>query len=144
MTSRPAIIDTNVVVAGFPLEQDSSPVAGILREMLSGSFPFVVSHALTAEYRDVLMRPRVRTLHGLTAPEVEVMVAEIVRHAIVLEPAAGPPAPDPGDQLLWDLLAARSDLVLVTCDKLLLGHARMRGRVVTPQSFAAARAVSTV
>ena len=134
---RPAIIDTNVVVAGFPLEQESSPVARVLDDMLEGSFPFVVSAALIAEYHDVLMRPRLRRLHGLTAVEVEVILTRIVRHAIVLAPAAGPAAPDPGDQLLWDLLAARTDLVLVTCDKLLLGDSRMRGRIVSPQAFAA-------
>ena len=144
MSLQPVIIDTNVVVAGFPLDQERSPVVRILDDMLDGSFPFVVSDALIAEYQDVLMRPRLRTLHGLTALEVEAIVADIARHAIVVAPAAGPAAPDPGDQLLWDLLATRTDCVLVTCDKLLLEDARMRGRVVSPQTFAAARAIPTV
>ena len=139
MILRPVIIDTNVVVAGFPLEQESSPVSRILHDMLEGSFPFVVSEALIAEYRDVLMRPRVRTLHGLAGVDIEAIVTRVARHATVLAPAAGPAAPDPGDQLLWDLLAARADLVLVTCDKLLLEDSRMRGRVVLPEAFAAER-----
>ena len=144
MTLRPAIIDTNVVVAGFPLEQESTPVARILIDMLEGSFPFVVSEALIAEYRDVLMRPRLRTLHGLAAAEIEAVLTGIAGHAIAIAPATGPAAPDPGDQLLWDLLATRADLVLVTCDKRLLEDSRMRGRVVSPQTFAAGRAVSIV
>jgi predicted nucleic acid-binding protein len=39
--------------------------------------------------------------------------------------------------LLWDLLAARADLLLVTGDKLLLKDRGMQGRVVAPQGFVA-------
>ena len=46
-----------------------------------------------------------------------------------------PPAPDPRDQLLWNLLAARPDLLLVTGDKLLLGDTGMRGRVISARAF---------
>lgn len=59
----------------------------------------------------------------------------IAQHAIVLAPVAASAAPDPGDQLLWELLAARSDLLLVTGDKLLRRDARMRARVVSPKVF---------
>lgn len=37
--------------------------------------------------------------------------------------------------MLWELLAARSDLLWVTGDKLLLCDARMRGRVMSPKAF---------
>ena len=46
-------------------------------------------------------------------------------------------APDLGDQFLWDLLAARADLLLVTGDKLLLQAALMQDRVILPQAFVA-------
>jgi uncharacterized protein len=49
-----------------------------------------------------------------------------------------PPAPDPGDQMLWELLAARDDLVLVTGDKRLLRDRGMRGRVISAEAFLAA------
>ena len=78
-----------------------------------------MSEALLAEYETVLMRPALRKLHGLTAAEVETLLTDIAQHAIVLAPARGSPAPDPGDQGLWDLLAARPDLWLVTGDKAL-------------------------
>jgi len=52
-------------------------------------------------------------------------------------PVTAPPAPDPGDPLLWELLAARADLVLVTGDKLLLQDMGMQGRVISPQAFVA-------
>jgi len=133
---RPAVIvDTNVVVAGLLAANDASPVARILDGMLAAAFPFVVSEALLAEYRAVLLRPRVRKLHGLTVDEVEALLVDIAQHAIVLVPVATSSAPDPGDQLLWELLAARSDLQLITGDKLLLRDARMRVRVVSPKAF---------
>ena len=134
--SRPAVIvDTNVVVAGLLTANDASPVARILDGMLVAAFPFVLSEALLAEYRTVLGRPSPRKLHGLTVAEVETILTDLAQHAIVLAPVAAPLAPDPGDQLLWEMLAARADLVLVTGDKLLLQDAGMQGRVISPQAF---------
>lgn len=137
MSRRAVIVDTNVVVAGLLTGNDASPVARILDGMLAAAFPFVVSEALLAEYRAVLVRPGLRKLHGLTVAEVETLLTDIAQHAIVLAPVATTPAPDPGDQLLWELLAAKSDLLLVTGDKLLLRHAGMRGRVLSPSEFVA-------
>jgi uncharacterized protein len=137
--SWPAVIvDTNVVVAGLLTKQDTSPVARILDGMLGAAFPFVLSEALLAEYRAVLVRPALRKLHGLTVAELEAILTDLAQHAIVLAPASpplAPTAPDPGDQLLWDLLTARADLVLVTGDKLLLRDAGMRGRVISPSAL---------
>ena len=136
--SRPAVIvDTNVVVAGLLTKQDASPLARILDGMLGAAFPFALSEALLAEYRAVLVRPVLRKLHGLTVAEVEAILTDLAQHAIVLAPRAAPPAPDPGDQMLWELLAARADLVLITGDKLLLRDASMQGRVISPQAFVA-------
>ena len=69
---------------------------------------------------DKALRPE---LHGLTA--------------IMLTPVVAPPAPPSGDQLLWELLAARAHVLLVTGDKLLLRDAKMRGRVISPLAFVA-------
>ena len=137
MTRPAVIVDTNVVVAGLLTVHEASPVARILDGMLIAAFPFVVSEALLAEYRTVLVRPGLRKLHGLTVAEVEVILTDLAQHAIVLAPVVAPPAPDPGDQLLWELLAAKADLLLVTGDKLLLRDAGMQGRVISPQAFVA-------
>ena len=137
MSGPAVIIDTNVVVAGLLTARDDSPVARILDGMLAAGFSFVVSEPLLAEYRAVLVRPGLRKLHGLTVADVEAILTDLAQHAIVLKPAAGPPAPDAGDQLLWDLLAARPNLLLVTGDKLLLQDAGMRGRVISAQAFVA-------
>jgi predicted nucleic acid-binding protein len=132
---RPVIVDTNVVVAGLLTADEASPGARILDGMLAGAFPFVVSEALLAEYHCVLMRPRVCKFHGLGLTQVETILTDIAQHAIVLAPVDAAAAPEPGDQLLWDLLAARDDLVLVTGDKLLQQDATMPGRIMSPQAF---------
>jgi predicted nucleic acid-binding protein len=135
-TSRGAVIvDTNVVVPGLLTANDAAPVARVLDGMLGAAFPFVLSEALLAEYRTVLLRPGLRKLHGLSVAAVESILVELAQNAAVLVPATGPAAPDPGDQLLWDLLATRGDLVLVTGDKRLLRDAVMQGRVVSAQAF---------
>ena len=103
----------------------------------SAAFPFVVSEALLAEYRTVLVRPNLRKLHGLTVAEVDAILTDLAQHAIVLTPVQAPRVPDPGVQLLWELLAARADLLLITGDKLLLRDAGVQGRIVSPQTFVA-------
>ena len=134
------IMDTNVVVAGLLTAHADSPVARILDGMLRATFPFLMSEALLIEYRAVLLRPKLCKLHGLSDAEVDTILTDLARHAIVLapvSPAAAPLAPDSGDQFLWDLLAVRSDLVLVTGDKLLLQAEAMQQRVILPQTFVA-------
>ena len=137
MSRLVVIVDTNVVVAGLLTADDTSPVARVLDGMLAAAFPFALSEALLAEYRAVLLRPRLKKLHGLSVADIESLLTDLAQHAIVLTPGAAPAAPDPGDQFLWDLLAAKEALVLVTGDKLLLREPAMRGRVVSPADFLA-------
>ena len=139
MSRQAVIVDTNVVVAGLLTGNDASPVARILDGMLAAAFPFVVSEALLAEYRTVLVRPNLRKLHGLAVAEVDAILTDLAQHAIVLTAVKAPPAPDPGDQLLWELLAARADLLLVAGDKALQRDVGMQARVVSPQSFVEGR-----
>ena len=87
MTRPVVIIDTNVVVAGLLTKREDSPVARVLDGMLGAAFPFVVSEALLAEYHAALVRPALRKLHGLTVAELETILTDMARHAIVLAPA---------------------------------------------------------
>ncbi len=64
------IIDTNVLVAGLLTSHADSPVARILDGMLGAAFPFALSETLLAEYRTVLVRPRLCKLHGLSESEI--------------------------------------------------------------------------
>lgn len=135
MSFPAVIVDTNVVVAGLLTSRDDSLVTRILDGMLGAAFPFVVSEALLGEYHRVLVRPGLRKLHGLVIAEVDAVLTIVARHAIVLTPVVAQPAPDPGDQLLWELLSTRADLVLITGDKHLLLDSGMRGRVISPKAF---------
>jgi len=133
----PIIVDTNVVIAGLPTVNGPGSFAAILEGMLATAIPFVVSGALLAEYRAVLARPALLARLRITVEQVESLVDALARKAIEIEPIPAPRAPDPGDQFLWELLAARADLLLVTRDKLLLRNGKMRGRVIDPERFLA-------
>lgn len=126
-----AIVDTNVVVAGLLTVRPESPVARVLDGMLAATWPYVLSQALLAEYREVLLRAKLRRLHGLDADQIDTLLLQLARHAIVIDPPpAARHAPDPGDQHLWDLLYARRDLCLVTGDQRLQAD-----RILSPQDF---------
>lgn len=120
-----AVVDTNIVVAGLLTADPGAPVARILDGMLDSRFAFAVSVELMAEYRAVLLRPRIRERHGLVEGEIDRLLAALALNARVVEPPPAPvPAPDPGDDHLWALLAATGDdAVLVTGDRLLQRHA---------------------
>lgn len=132
-----AVIDTNVVAAGLMTAQQDAPTTRILDGMLTAAFPFALSEALLAEYREVLNRPTLRKRHGLTRNEIESLLVALAEHAIVLESVDGPAAPDPGDQHLWNLLADHDDVCLVTGDRVLLESRNAPAPVLTPAAFAA-------
>ena len=131
----PAVVASNVVVAGLLTNRADSPVVRILDGMLAAAFAYAISDALLAEYRTVLRRAPLRKVHGLTSGEVDAVLVDLAQHAIVLAPVPTRPAPDPGDQHLWELLAVRDDLVLVTGDKRLQRDRTMGSRIFSPAAF---------
>ena len=131
------LIDESLDFYGIKWREDARDLVRRARAHSKLDDDHALSEALLAEYRAVLVGPVLRKLHGLTVAEMEAILTDLAQHAIVLAPRAAPPAPDPGDQMLWELLAARADLVLVTGDKLLLRDASMQGRVISPQAFVA-------
>ena len=135
----PFVIDTNVIVAGLLTAHADSPPARILDGMLRARFQFVVSGSLLAEYRAVLIRPKLTRMHGLSASGVDKVLTDMTLHATMLavhHSSRTPRAPDTGDQFLWDLLAFRDDLVLVTGDKLLQQQGPFQQRVMSPHEMA--------
>ncbi|MGB6334087.1 MAG: putative toxin-antitoxin system toxin component, PIN family [Thermoanaerobaculia bacterium] len=136
MNRRAAVVDTNVVVAALLTSDPRSPTAKVLDAMLDGRFPFLLSTALLAEYRQVLLRPKIRTHHGLTEDEIDRLLTELITNAIVREPEpSSHQAPEPGDQHLWDLLATEAGTVLVTGDRRLLQGPPPNILVQPPASF---------
>jgi len=136
-----AVIDTNAVVAGLITADAGSATARVLDGMRRGAFPFLLSDQLLAEYREVLLRPKIRKFHGLTANEVDQILTEIATHAIVREPATRTGAPDTNDNHLWSLLLDLPGSVLVTGDLALARKPPRKSDVLSrassPRSFRA-------
>ena len=134
--SRCYLIDTNVVVAGLLASQTDSATARVLDGMLQAVFPFVLSPLLLAEYRAVLLRPKIQKAHGLTPDQVDAVLTDVAVAGILVDPEPGLSsfhAPDPGDQFLWNLLEQRPGLELVTGDVRLLQDPAMLHRAITPR-----------
>lgn len=129
------VVDTNVVVAGLLTARADAPTALVLDGMLSARFSFLLSLDLVAEYREVLLRPRITARHGLGEADVDVLLAAIVTTGILVDTGASPSATDPGDDHLWALLHARPGVVLVTGDALLLASPPAHASVIAPLSF---------
>jgi uncharacterized protein len=137
--------DTNLIVAAFLDDPRTRPFWQALSD---GRLRPAVSGHLLAEAREVLMRPPLHPNRGWDAAHVEARLADLLQaadrlptpdgHAVALA-ASRHPAPDPGDQFLWDLLHAHADLVLVTRDKRLLKSKPMKARVWSVERLMAGR-----
>jgi len=134
------VVDTNVVVAGLISGSRGSPVVAVVDAMLAGSLAYMLSPSLLAEYRRVLMRPRLGVLHGLEEPEIDRVLVEVTANAIWREPdaVASAPAPDPGDDHLWALLSEHVGAMLITGDRLLVENPPAENRVISPRGWVTA------
>ena len=135
MISAVWVVDTNVVVSGLISSEVSSPPALILDAMLDGKLVYLMSEQLLNEYSTVLRRENLVRLHGLNSNELELLLAELVANAMWRKPAAAHGAPDPGDQHLWNLLAAYPKCRLLAGDQVLLKKPPAGVSVVSPRQL---------
>ncbi|WP_429884527.1 PIN domain-containing protein [Geoalkalibacter halelectricus] len=135
MTAGAVVVDTNVLVAGLLTADESCPPVRILDGMLSGAFPYLLSAALFAEYRAVLLLPPIAARHGLTVEDIDQLLEDLVAGAVWREPVAAISAPDPGDDHLWSLVACHPGTSLVTGDQLLLSNPPRGTKVMAPREF---------
>lgn len=135
MTPPVFVVDTNVVMSGMTSKRDDSPPVAVLHAMLSGSLVYLLSPALLAEYRSVLLRPKIAGRHGLSEEQIDVVLAEIVSNAMWRSPAKSVTAPDRGDDHLWALLAEHPDSTLITADKLLLDAPAPGSAAILPSAW---------
>ncbi|HEY6221853.1 MAG TPA: putative toxin-antitoxin system toxin component, PIN family [Candidatus Eisenbacteria bacterium] len=138
MTVRPAVIDTNVLVSGLLTRLAASPTVRIVEAMLAARFRYALSIDLLAEYRSVLLRPRIRSRHGLSEAEVDVFLVDIAANGFLVpvDVEVEPPSQkrERGDEHLWRLMGAVPTAVLVTGDKRLAAH-ELGSRVVSAREF---------
>ncbi|MFO0944613.1 MAG: putative toxin-antitoxin system toxin component, PIN family [Planctomycetota bacterium] len=68
------VIDTNVLVRSTPVSQ-GGPAREVLERLLSGSHILITSEPLIAEIADVIQRPGVRRLHGMSDARIAEFIA---------------------------------------------------------------------
>lgn len=136
MSDAPAVIDTNVVVSGLLTSSSVSPTARILDGMIAGRFRFLLSLELLAEYREVLLRPKIRRRHGLSPAETDVILTEIAANATIVDIEPGGTKTRSQDLHLRRILAAAPAARLVTGDRSLAVSVGGKARVLTPKDFA--------
>ena len=136
------VVDANVLVAGLLTADAEAPTAAIVNAMVAGRLRHLLSNALLAEYRQVLLRPKIVARHGLSEQDVDGLLVEIVAGSAMRSPRPGSvAAPAPGDQHVFDLLLDHDDTVLVTGDRLLLRDGEDRGLAIcTPAALCDASA----
>jgi putative PIN family toxin of toxin-antitoxin system len=133
---RPAVVDTNVVVSGILTARQESPTARIVDSMLNGGFRFLISVELLAEYREVLLRPKIRRRHGLSPSEVDIILADIAAAGAVIEVEPPPAGPRKGgDDHLWRIFARDPSALLVTGDKRLFDRRDEGREILSPREF---------
>jgi putative PIN family toxin of toxin-antitoxin system len=130
-----AVIDTNVIVADLLTSDADSQTARILDGMCRGAFPFLLSTSLLSEYREVLLRRKIRPLHGLSERELDDLLTVLASNAIVREPEARPAAPDPNDERVWSLVESGPGYVLVTGDRALIERSPRQAPVISLRQF---------
>lgn len=136
MKPHALIVDTNVVIAGLLSSEKNSPVSRILDAMLDGHLLYLLSPPLLAEYRQVLLRPKLLKLHRLGTEEIDDLLTTLTANAVWREPDASRTAPDPGDNHLWALLISQPHGILVTGDQLLLENPPKDHCVLSPKDCA--------
>lgn len=95
----------------------------------------MLSPALLAGYRSVMLRPKITGCHGLLADEVDTILTDIARHAAMLQlgPSVASHARARAQAIRCSGICwLRPDLVLVTGGLRWLASAAMAPRVVTP------------
>jgi uncharacterized protein len=138
MTAPLALVDTNVFVSGVITSADDAPTAVILDGMLSARFSFVLSRDLLTEYRAVLLRPKIRKVHGLSSDEVETILGEVAQNGRVRNvPPVSERQRSQEDAHILRLLETEPHPALVTGDRRLRAKLPQTARSFSPMEFAA-------
>jgi putative PIN family toxin of toxin-antitoxin system len=132
----PVVVDTNVLVSGLITADENSPVRLVLDAMLAGRIVFLLSADLLDEYREIMIRPKIKELHGLSERQLDRILTEVVANGIWREAIDSKAAPDPGDSHLWRLLKTQKGSLLVAGDQLLLRQPPEFASVVSAATFA--------
>ena len=133
-----AAADANVVVSRQI--SPAGPPAQVLIRWENGEFELLVADQILAEYERVLNYPHLARRHGMDAPAIGQLIADI-RAASVVVTISGHLAviaDDPKDDKFLECAVAGGADVIVSGDKHLLRLGSYRGiRVLSPADFLA-------
>ena len=121
------VIDTNVIVSG--LLNPNGPPARVLDAVVEGRIKLVHDARILAEYRDVLLRPRLKLNPG----SVQIFL-DGLRSQMLVTPERVPVAgPDPDDLVFVEAALATTDRTIVTGNLADYPDAILNGvRIITP------------
>jgi predicted nucleic acid-binding protein len=131
-SERPrGVVDTSVVVAGVAAFKEcppASPSAKFLREWLDhGSFTWLVTEEILAEYKAVLSRLRVRR------SVVGALINLLREEAAMVEAGSGSGiSPDPGDDPLCACAEEGDAAFIVTLNPRDFPQRKLRAKVISP------------
>lgn len=132
-----AVLDTNVFVSGASISQ--AVPSQIMNLWRKGEFVLVTSPQLLGEAQDVLLRPKIMTLTGLSIEETGNFIEEISQRAYVTEGKyeVEKITVDPDDNIvLAAALEGAATHIVTGDDKSLLPLKEYHGiRILQPQNF---------
>lgn len=132
----PLVIDCNLLVSALIARNALSPPAQLIQAARRGEVEYLLSRDLLEEYRDVLNRERIQSLHRRTERETAAILAELIAAGTMVVPPLTPDeGPDPNDAHLWRLLRTHGDAVLVTGDKRLIAAAPAWAHVIDARTW---------
>lgn len=132
------VLDTNVV-ASRHMSPSGAP-ARLIDRWERGAFEIVVSLAILDEYRRALGYERVRSRHGMTNEEIELVVDLFRDRGVVVapQPLSAPVSVDPDDDEILACAVAGNASYIVTGDRDLLRLGEYAGvLIVTPAEMLA-------
>ena len=107
------VLDTNVLVAGA-CRHERSLAYQLLMAVLDRRIPLMLTEGIIAEYEDVLMRPSVRKLTGLTAKQSSDLILELISlsHQTQLHFSWRPNLPDEADNKFIEAALAATAMII--------------------------------
>jgi predicted nucleic acid-binding protein len=135
----PIVMDTNVLVAGA-CRHEGSPAYEVLLGVLHRRVPLMMTEAIALEYLDVLQRPRVRAVTGLSHKQSADLVTDLIAlsQEVQINFAWRPNLADESDNKFVEA-AVHAGAIIVTYnerDYLAGDLARFGWSVMSPQGFA--------
>lgn len=126
------VIDTNVIVSG--LLAPNGPCARVLDAVTDGRVKLVYDARILAEYRDVLLRPRLR----LEPAKVAAFLSALQGQFLVTPKPQTVTGPDPDDLVFIEAALATPDRTIITGNLADYPVSILNGaRVLTPAQAAA-------